>query len=89
MRAHHALAVVLLITGNGCFENDRPNANPCATAYDADGFIALVSGQHQLSSYSVGPRNLLEQCSGVSRVPHAPRPLAVSSTLMHVVYRAS
>lgn len=58
MRTHHVLAAVLLLAGTtGCLDEDRWNADPCAVAYDRDGFIALVGGQYELSSWSVWPKN--------------------------------
>ncbi len=58
MRVHQVLSGVVLLTGvPGCFDHDRPNVDPCMTAYDADGFISVVGAQHQLCSFSVFPQN--------------------------------
>ena len=41
----------------GCDFEDHFNADPCASVYDKDGFIALVNEQNELWSWGVAPKN--------------------------------
>jgi hypothetical protein len=48
---------VSLCSLNGCVLDDHFHADPCASVYDGDAFIALIREQNELWSWSVAPKN--------------------------------